>query len=268
MKLKFLVVAVLALATFVGCSTTQQETQTTTPEIQEESVTEALDVRRSEIAQDKGTLVTEISFKDGIPVDVQIDFIQDGQSKYELAANGDYVMVEGSDNTWDKQVDAVEAYLIANNFDLSGIVADESGKTDVISGVSIKVIPLLEGVEALLSQGDELEIEVKRSEIAQDKGTLITEITFANGQPIDVMIDFLQDGQSKYELAANGDYVMVEGSDNTWDKQVDEVVAYLKANNFDLSGIVADENGKTDVISGVSIKVMPLLEGVEELLAQ
>ncbi|MGL4799401.1 MAG: hypothetical protein ACRCWY_08385 [Cellulosilyticaceae bacterium] len=158
MKLRLLAAAVLSLAVFTGCSSaepkpeTKPETETVAPEKEEEATEEGVEVKKSEIEQEKGTLVTEITFKDGTPVDVQIDILEDGKSKYELAAKGEYVMVEGSDNTWDKQVDALEAFIVENNFDLTKITQDENGNTDAISGVSIKVPSLLVGVEEILAQ--------------------------------------------------------------------------------------------------------------------
>ncbi|MGL4344345.1 MAG: hypothetical protein ACRCTE_04035 [Cellulosilyticaceae bacterium] len=150
MKLRLLAAVVLSLAVFTGCGAKEEAPQTTTPD---EITQTEVDVRKVEIPKDKDMIVTEVTFEEGKPVDVQIDIImENGDSKHEKAAAGEYVMVEGAENTWDKQIDAIEEFIKANNFDLTTITTDENGKTDVVTGVSVSVPDLLTGVEQLLAE--------------------------------------------------------------------------------------------------------------------
>lgn len=157
MKLRLLAAVVLSLAVFTGCGA-KEEAPATTPEASTEAAgteTAGSEVKKVEIPADKDTIVTEVTFENGQPVDVQIDIImEDGSSKYEKAAAGEYVMVEGAENTWDKQIDALETFIKENNFDLSAITVNEEGKTDVITGVSVSVPNLIQGVEQILAEAN------------------------------------------------------------------------------------------------------------------
>lgn len=147
MKLRLLAVVVLSVVALTACGSKEE------PAV--ETVAPGQEVKKVEIPSDKEKIVTEVTFEDGKPVNVEIDIImEDGSSKYEKAATGDYVMVEGAENTWDKQVDALETFIEENNFDLSKVTVDENGKTDVVTGVSVAVPNLLEGVEQILTESN------------------------------------------------------------------------------------------------------------------
>ena len=77
-----------------------------------------------------------ITVEDGKVTKVVWDEITNGASKAELAANGQYVMVEGNP-TWKDQSEALGAYVVTNQT-TNGIM-NETGYTDVVSGVSIYV---------------------------------------------------------------------------------------------------------------------------------
>lgn len=105
-------------------------------------------------------------------------------------------------------------------------------------------------------------------ELAGDKGTTFAEVTFENGNPVDVNIDVKEeDGKLKSEISAAGEYVMKEGEEKHWHEQVDALEAYIKENNFDLSKVnLTDEAGHTDAVSGVSIKVGEYVDLVQQAL--
>lgn len=107
----------------------------------------------------------------------------------------------------------------------------------------------------------------KVGEVADEEGKTVATVTFEAGQPVDVKFDYIgQDGSSKYEKAAAGEYVMGENS-TPWNEQVDALAAFLKENNFDVEAVnLTDEDGHTDVVTGVSIKVPALLEAVKSAL--
>ncbi|MGL4738734.1 MAG: hypothetical protein ACRCW2_14875 [Cellulosilyticaceae bacterium] len=148
MKLRLLAVVALSVVALAGCGSKADTPAETAPATGQE-------VRKVEIPSDKDTIVTEVTFEEGKPVNVEIDIImEDGSSKYEAAAAGEYVMVEGAENTWDKQVDALEAFIEENNFDLSKVTVDENGKTDVVTGVSVSVPNLIEGINQILAEAN------------------------------------------------------------------------------------------------------------------
>ena len=108
----------------------------------------------------------------------------------------------------------------------------------------------------------------KVGEVADEKGKTVATVTFEGETPVSVKFDYIsaEDGSSKYEAAAAGTYNMGEGS-TPWNGQVDALAAFLAENNFDLSAVtLINEEGNTDAVTGVSIKVPALLEAVAEAL--
>ncbi len=107
----------------------------------------------------------------------------------------------------------------------------------------------------------------KVGEVADEKGKTVATVTFAEGKPVSVKFDYInEDGSSKYEQAAAGEYVMVEGG-TPWNEQVDALATFLKENDFDLDKVnLSDEDGHTDAVTGVSIKVPDLLAAFKAAL--
>ena len=98
---------------------------------------------------------------------------------------------------------------------------------------------------------------------------VVTTVTFEEGKPVDVKIDVkLEDGGTKREAVEAGNYVMKDQT-ATWSEQIDTLQKFIVENDFDLSKItLSDEDGHTDAVSGVTIKIPAYLKGVEEALAQ
>lgn len=108
----------------------------------------------------------------------------------------------------------------------------------------------------------------KVGEVADEKGKTVATVTFEEGKPVSVKFDYInqEDGSSKYEQAAAGEYVMSEDG-TPWNEQVDALAAFLAENEFDLEKVnLIDEDGHTDAVTGVSIKVPALLEAVKAAL--
>lgn len=293
-KIKLLAVCALSAALLVGCgskSTPKVEDEgTTTPVVSEG--TKFTGTKNYETLYDstgvKGDVVVmDVEFKDGEPVNFTMDVRQEnGTSKKEEAAAGNYVMVEGSDNTWDKQIADVEKFIKENNFDLTKVnITDEEGHTDAVSGVSVKIKNYIEALEYVIDtvkDGKELETGFTGAKIVESlyeegKTDMVkAKAVFQHGKPVNVSVDVitnetdLGDGKtstSKKAIAAAGKYVMVEGSDNTWDKQIAAVEAFIVENNFDLGKVtLTNEEGNTDAVSGVSIKVGTYVKALEEVL--
>ena len=101
----------------------------------------------------------------------------------------------------------------------------------------------------------------------EGKDTIIATITFKENKPVDVNIDVkMEDGTMKKELSASGGYEM-PGEIARWDEQIETLETFIVENEFDLSKItLVDEDGTTDAVSGVSIKVGSYIEGVQKAL--
>ena len=275
-----LLIALASAVLFLGaCSNNAEQpqtpetpatTETTTPEVTETPEVEnetVENVKTFEFENEDSTDVITITYnEEGQPVDLSIDNIQaDGSSKREAAANGTYDM--GGELNWAEQVDALAAFIIENDFNLDAVtLTDEDGHTDAVSGVSIKVgsyIPLIE--QALAGENN----NVKTFEFENEDTTDVITITYnEEGQPVDLSIDNIQaDGSSKREAAANGTYDM--GGELNWAEQVDALAAFIVENDFNLDAVnLTDEDGHTDAVSGVSIKVGQYLPLIEEALAK
>ena len=93
-------------------------------------------------------------------------------------------------------------------------------------------------------------------------------MNFESGKPTSVAIDVLMDGQSKKALAASGEYVMSQAEGALqWDAQIEAVETFLTENNFDTTKInITDEDGHTDTLTGVSMKVGTYVQLVQDLM--
>lgn len=97
---------------------------------------------------------------------------------------------------------------------------------------------------------------------------VLTTVTFENGNPTDVNIDVKMGDKMKSELAASGEYVMKEGG-TPWNEQIDALEDFIVESKFDLSKVtLTNDDGNTDAVSGVSIKVSGFFVGIEDALAQ
>lgn len=90
-------------------------------------------------------------------------------------------------------------------------------------------------------------------------------VTVENGKVVSAVWDEVYGGASKAELAANGQYVMVEGNP-TWKDQSESLGAYVVENQT-TDGIM-NETGYTDVVSGVSIYVGGFVDLANQAIAQ
>ena len=139
---------IIGTSLFVGCGA-KEEAKTETPAT-EQGFT---GTKTGEVKGEKDTTVAEVTFENGTPVSVEIDSVDaEGGKKSELSASGAYDM-KNDGMKWHEQIDALEAAIAENNFDLSKInLTDEDGHTDAVSGVSIKVKSYVEAVQNALDQ--------------------------------------------------------------------------------------------------------------------
>lgn len=157
-KFAVLALALSAMLAFTACGSSEPAAETTTPAV-ETTVTDGATTEAAftgekvgEVADEQGKTVATVTFEEGKPVNIAFDYInkEDGSSKYEQAANGEYVMSEDG-TPWNEQVDALAAFLVENEFDLTKVnLTDEEGHTDAVTGVSIKIPVLLEAAAEAL----------------------------------------------------------------------------------------------------------------------
>ena len=215
-----------------------------------------------------------MDFENGKPTSVDIDVLVNGKtSKKEMAASGEYVMSqEEGALQWDAQIEAVEKFLTENDFDTTKInITDDAGHTDTLTGVSMKVGSYVQLVQEFMDKvaAGKTEFEfsgVKETKIEGEKGTDVIEIVYNNGKPVNLNIDMIQeDGSSKREASEAGTYDM--GGELAWHEQMDLLEDFIVANNFDLEKVtLTDEDGHTDAVTGVSIKVGSYLQLIEQAL--
>lgn len=273
-----LLIALASAVLFLGaCSNEADAPKTEAPTTEQTTGTYTGTVTYNRLVDPTGASTDVASivmdFKDGKPTSVAIDVLADGVSKKELAASGGYVMnKEEGALQWDEQIAAVEKALIDNNFDTTKInLIDEDGHTDSLTGVSMKVGSYVQLVQDLMDSVAKGETEfgysgVKKSEFPAESGTDIIEIVYDNGKAVNLNIDMIQaDGTSKRTASEEGTYDM--GGELAWHEQIDELQKFIVANNFDLTKLtLTDEDGHTDAVAGVSIKVGSYVELVKKAL--
>ena len=204
-----------------------------------------------------------VTVADGKITNVVWDEMYGGASKAELAATGQYVMVEGNP-TWKDQSEALGAYVVENQT-TDGIL-NEKGYTDAVSGVSIYVGGFVDLTNQAMVQATTAPYidgvyEVKGT--ADDKGNYaFVTVTVADGKVTSVVWDEMYNGSLKSELSLTGQYVMKP----VWDTQAKSVSKYV-VDNQGTAGLL-NESGYTDAVSGVSIYVGGFAGLADQAIAQ
>ena len=221
----------------------------------------------------KGTM--EMTVKDGVITELIWDDVdEEGNKKSQLSLNGEYVMTEDGP-IWKEQSEALAKYVIEHQ-SLEGLTVNEEGKTDVVSGVSIGINGFINLVEECLKQAKgetqtkgNLKDGVYKAEAAEFsngyKGTM--EMTVKDGVITELIWDDVdEEGNKKSQLSLNGEYVMTEDGP-IWKEQSEALAKYV-IEHQSLEGLTVNEEGKTDVVSGVSIGINGFINLVEECLKQ
>lgn len=276
-----LLIALASAVLFLGACSNETTEPQQAPETPQEATTEGYtgEVKYETLYDPTGAKTDVVSitmnFESGKPTSVAIDVLMDGQSKKALAASGEYVMSQAEGALqWDAQIEAVETFLTENNFDTTKInITDEDGHTDTLTGVSMKVGTYVQLVQDLMDKVAAGETEFgfsgsKKVEFEGEKGTDVVEIVYNNGTPVNLNIDVIQeDGSSKRAASEEGTYDM--GGELKWHEQMDLLEDFIVANNFDTTKVnLTDEDGHTDAVTGVSIKVGSYLDLVTQALEQ
>ncbi|MGO1368870.1 MAG: FMN-binding protein [Senegalia sp. (in: firmicutes)] len=210
-----------------------------------------------------------------------------GTDKITRSESGEYGMVEngGAQAPWAEQAEKAEAYLIEKQDPSDIEYSNEEGATDAISGVSIKVKSFFELAEKALN-GDPVgegqykdgNYTAEEEDFDADSGWKATaDITVINGYIVAADWDGLskeepkdEDGniKTKDQVSADGEYGMVENGDAQapWVEQADKAEMYLIEKQDPTAIEYSNDEGATDAISGVSIKVKSFFELAEKAL--
>ncbi len=198
-----------------------------------------------------------VTVEGGKVTNVVWDEITGGASKAELSANGQYVMKP----VWKTQSESLGAYVVEHQ-KTEGIMNDQN-RTDVVSGVSIKVDGFVSLVNQAIADANGNDGEyTATTETAEDGSYSYATVTIADGKITNVVWDEITAQGSKIELSANGQYVMKP----IWKTQSESVGNYV-VENQSTTGI-ANEKGYTDVVSGVSINIAGFVDLANQALAK
>ena len=282
---KIIAICLLSTALLVGCGGKEDKDTSTTGSNVEQSQkftgTKTYEKLYDETGKKGDVIITNVEFKDGEPVKVSLDVRQEnGTMKKEEAKKGNYVMKEGEAKNWGEQMDLLEAFLNENKVDTSKVkLTNDDGNTDAVSGVSIKVGSYVKAVQEVVDAvkaGKDLETGFTGAKIAETpydptgekKDMVVTKVVFNHGKPVGVNVDVKQeDGSMKKKAAEEGKYVMKEGEAKHWGEQMALLEAFIVENNFDLSKVkLINDDGNTDAVSGVSIKVGTYVQAVQDVL--
>ncbi|EOR27311.1 MULTISPECIES: hypothetical protein [Clostridium] len=283
---KIIAVCLLSMALLVGCgsketSNSNNNGSTSNQQSEKFTGTKTYEALYDSTGKKGDVIVTEVEFKDGEAVKVSIDVRQEnGTMKKEEAKKGNYVMKEGEAKNWGEQMELLEAFLNENKVDVSKVkLTNAEGNTDAVSGVSIKVGAYVNTVKEVLDavkEGKELESGFTGAKIAETpydpsgakKDMVVTKVVFNHGKPVAVNVDVKQeDGSMKKKASEEGKYVMKEGEAKHWHEQMALLEEFIVKNNFDLSKVkLTNDDGNTDAVSGVSIKVGTYVKAVQDVL--
>ena len=214
--------------------------------------------------------IVKMIIKDGTITGLTWDCTdKEGNTKSQLSLDGEYLMTEDGP-IWKEQSEALTKYVIEHQ-SIEGLTVNEEGKTDVVSGVSINISGFLDLVENCFSsatmkyKNGTYKAEEKDFDSAGYKG--IMEMTIRNGNITELTWDCLdKEGNKKSQLSLDGEYLMTEDGP-IWKEQSEALAEYVISHQS-LEGLEVDEEGKTDVISSVSININGFLELVEDCLKQ
>ncbi|GAA0085523.1 hypothetical protein UT300007_19620 [Clostridium sp. CTA-7] len=283
---KIIAVCLLSTALLVGCgskeaSNSNSKNATSTEKSEKFTGTKTYETLYDSTGKKGDVIVTEVEFKDGEAVKVLVDVRQeDGSMKKAAAREGKYVMKQGEAKNWGEQMELLESFLNENKVDTSKVkLTNDQGNTDAVSGVSIKVGSYLNAIKEVVDSvksGKELETGYTGAKIAETpydstgkkKDIVVTKVVFNHGKPVGVNIDVKQeDGTMKRKASEEGKYVMKEGEAKKWHEQMELLEKFMIENNFDLSKVkLTNDEGNTDAVSGVSIKVGTYVKAVKDVL--
>ncbi|MFB1051099.1 FMN-binding protein [Paraliobacillus sp. JSM ZJ581] len=204
-----------------------------------------------------------------------------GDDKDTVSANGEYGMVEngGAQAEWHEQAEKVEAHLVETQDPTEIEYTNDEGATDAISGVTIKVGTFFTLAEKALADGPvekgaykDGAYHAEEADFSEESGWKYTvDLTVVNGNVVAADWNGVHKdgGDDKDTVSANGEYGMVEngGAQAEWHEQAEKVEAHLVETQDPTEIEYTNDEGATDAISGVTIKVGTFFTLAEEALA-
>lgn len=198
------------------------------------------------------------------------------QTKAAMAAEGTYSMkVAGATLEWDAQSKLLTDALVAQQA-LPAAELDESGKTDAISGVTIGVSDAYTLFDKALAQGavqpGELQDGLYYAEAQQYDNNGYKEyvaLYVAGGRIIWVNWNGAKQDSTDSKKSIGDAYGMKVASSigADWYQQADSFGDYV-VENQGVTGIVVNESGKTDAVSGCTMTVSGAVALTEQAIAQ
>ena len=200
------------------------------------------------------TIYVTLTVEGGKVTNVTWDELQNGEWKSELSAAGKYVMKP----IWKTQAESMCAYVVENQ-STDGLNLTDAGKTDAVAGVSISVNTFADLVNEAIAEANGADVTYEK---VKDDAVFVS-VTIADGKITAVTWDEKQNGEWKSALSEQGKYVMKP----IWKTQAERMCAYV-VENQSTAGLNVNDNGKTDVVAGVSISVNTFVDLVNEALVQ
>ncbi|TLS51951.1 FMN-binding protein [Paenibacillus antri] len=192
---------------------------------------------------------------------------------YGLVAKG------GAIAEWHEQAAKAEQFLIETQ-DPAAIAVKDDGTTDAVSGVTVGVDEFVTLVTEALEAGPveagpykDGSYHTEQAEFDANSGwKYMVHVTVLNGKIIAVNWNGVHKdgGDDKKTQSKNGVYAMVEkaGAQAEWHEQALKMEQYLLETQDPAKINLTDEEGHTDAVSGVSIKVGEFQRLVAEALEQ
>ena len=195
-----------------------------------------------------------VTIADGKITAVTWDELQNGEWKSALSEQGKYVMKP----IWKTQAESMCAYVVENQ-STDGLNLTDAGKTDAVAGVSISVNTFVDLVNEAIAEANGADGTYEK---VKDDAVFVS-VTIADGKITAVTWDEKQNGEWKSALSEQGKYVMKP----IWKTQAESMCAYV-VENQSTAGLNVNDNGKTDVVAGVSISVNTFVDLVNEALVK
>lgn len=210
-----------------------------------------------------GTDITSFTF-DGVQLKTE-----EGRTKAEMAAAGDYKLAPGNAGEWNVQAKLIEEYVVAND-GVKDINFNADGSSDAISGATVKFGEIADLIDAAIANGpvtkgsltDGVYFGSVPAE-AEDKYSYQVAYFVDHGHILGAHLDgvIVKDGKDvfKTDLAKAGEYVLAPTAKAPILEQLATIEAFI-IENQGFGSVTADEKGKSDGISGATISVGGFME--------
>lgn len=283
-KLSLMMASVLAVSMLAGCGAATQpapdkKTETAAPaNATDKKMADGVYYAQQKNADADWNYAVVLDVKDGKITNVNWTGISKdaGPDKKTLSKAGKYGMKEKAkaQAEWHEQAEKVEKFLIEKQ-DPAAIKVDNEGKTDAVSGVSIKVNDFTALVTEALAAGPQQPgpykdgaYHAEQPEFEKD-WKYTADFTVLNGNIVAANWNAINEkGEAdKKTQSKEGKYGMKEKAkaQAEWHEQAAKVEQAL-IEKQDPAAITVNNEGKTDAVSGVSIKVSDFVKLAEEAL--